>query len=380
MKKILPEVVVLCAILMVVRYGFAQTWTQTSATVSVYQSITESADGRMIMAVSSSSTVRSTNWGVTWNVIDSGFSYDVRSSADGSKLIRVAAGGWIIVSTNSGVTWAATSLSNRFWVTCASSADGTKLAAAYTGISDGLIYTSTNSGATWLANTAPSNSWGSLASSADGTKLAAIAQNAKIYTSTNSGLTWVPTSAPSNNWGGIASSADGNRLVVGSVIGIFISTNSGGSWTSNSVIARGSAACSSDGSKLVVCNTNGQIYISTNYGISWISNNIVGNRWSCVASSADGNRLFAAEYGGSSKVWTYQVTPSPKLNVAPANTNVALSWLVPSTNFVLEQSSDLTTADWVTLTNTPVLNLTNLNNEVTLSPSNSGGFFRLMTQ
>jgi hypothetical protein len=34
----------------------------------------------------------------------------------------------------------------------------------------------------------------------------------------------------------------------------------------------------------------------------------------------------------------------------------------------------------VTLTNTPALNLTNLNNELTLSPSNSSGFFRLISQ
>ena len=98
MKKFLPEAVVLLAIVLVVRYGFAQTWTPTSATLSLYQSITESADGRKIMAVGSTSTVRSTNSGVTWNLIDSGFSYDVRSSADGTKLIRVTAGSSIIIS------------------------------------------------------------------------------------------------------------------------------------------------------------------------------------------------------------------------------------------------------------------------------------------
>jgi hypothetical protein len=53
---------------------------------------------------------------------------------------------------------------------------------------------------------------------------------------------------------------------------------------------------------------------------------------------------------------------------------------VPSTNFVLQQNPDLTAIGWENLTNTPVLNLTNLQNEVILSPSNSSGFFRLISQ
>jgi len=57
-----------------------------------------------------------------------------------------------------------------------------------------------------------------------------------------------------------------------------------------------------------------------------------------------------------------------------------LSWLVPSTNFVLQQKPDLTTTGWEILTNAPALNLTNLQDEVTLSPTNNSGFFRLISQ
>jgi hypothetical protein len=65
------------------------------------------------------------------------------------------------------------------------------------------------------------------------------------------------------------------------------------------------------------------------------------------------------------------------LNVLPAGSNLAISWLIPSTNFVVQQSSDL--ISWVDLTNTPTLNLTNLNNELIISPTNSSGFYRLNT-
>ena len=70
----------------------------------------------------------------------------------------------------------------------------------------------------------------------------------------------------------------------------------------------------------------------------------------------------------------------PRLNLAPSNGSLALSWLVPSANFILQQNDDLTTSNWVTVTDPPVLNLTNLYNQVVLAPTNSSGFFRLKSQ
>jgi hypothetical protein len=40
---------------------------------------------------------------------------------------------------------------------------------------------------------------------------------------------------------------------------------------------------------------------------------------------------------------------------------------------------DLTTTNWITLTNVPVLNLSNLQHEVILSPTGSSGYYRLVT-
>ena len=76
-------------------------------------------------------------------------------------------------------------------------------------------------------------------------------------------------------------------------------------------------------------------------------------------------------------IWTAQIPPMPAMNITPTNGNLTLSWLVPSTNFVLQCSSDL--SSWTDLTNTPVLNLTNLQDEVTLSPTNGNLFYRLKT-
>jgi len=46
-------------------------------------------------------------------------------------------------------------------------------------------------------------------------------------------------------------------------------------------------------------------------------------------------------------------------------------------NFTLQQSSDRSTGNWQDLTNLPVLNLTNLQNQVVPPPPAGNSFFRL---
>jgi hypothetical protein len=182
-------------------------------------------------------------------------------------------------------------------------------------------------------------------------------------------------------WTCVASSADGTQLVAG--VGgnggpIYTSTNSGDIWTSNSVPMRvwTSIASSVNGSRLVAV-AYPSIYTSTNSGAIWTSNSAPSANWYSVASSADGSKFVAVVNGGG--IWTLQFTPTPQLNLASANGNLAFSWIMPSTNFVLQQSPDLTSASWTDMMNTPTLNLTNLQDEVTLSPPGSNVFYRLKT-
>jgi hypothetical protein len=57
-----------------------------------------------------------------------------------------------------------------------------------------------------------------------------------------------------------------------------------------------------------------------------------------------------------------------------------ISWIVPSTSFVLQQSSDLTATNWTDVPTPPALNFTNLHYEVTASPSLGNRFYRLKQQ
>jgi photosystem II stability/assembly factor-like uncharacterized protein len=388
----------------------AQTWTLTSAPTTGVTSIASSADGAKLVAGIFGRIYTSTNSGITWttnNVPFVGWP-SITSSADGSKLAAVAAnGGGIYISTNSGGAWIQTSAPTNDLRSIASSADGSLLIAA-TGNrpqTNGSIYISTDSGVSWTQTTAPTNYyWTSVAASADGQKLVAAAgyafggpgyqplQNA-IYTSTNSGATWTLTSAPSNYWVSVASSADGSRLIASAQLnytydnsnpfivlspdGIWTSTNSGATWISNNVphVQNWSSVASSADGKGLIAATQSAIYTSTNSGAVWISNDAPVMTWYYVASSADGNKLVAGVVGGG--IYASCSISSPQMNLTPSPTNVSLSWIIPSTNFVLQQSTDLTA--WVDLTNPPTLNLTNLQNEVTLPLSASNSFFRLKT-
>jgi hypothetical protein len=203
---------------------------------------------------------------------------------------------------------------------------------------------------------------------------------ADYYTSTNAGATWISNGMPSVSWGAVASSADGLKLVAAAVVSgihrIFTSSNGGNTWVTNQApISRVSfIASSADGAEMAAVEQD-RIWSSTNSGATWTSNNMTGF-WLGVASSADGSKWVAAN-ASPGAIWTLQTPPAPQINITPTNSNLALSWIVPSTSFVLQRSSDL--SSWTDMTNPPVLNLTNLQEALVLSPTNSSGFFRLKT-
>lgn len=67
--------------------------------------------------------------------------------------------------------------------------------------------------------------------------------------------------------------------------------------------------------------------------------------------------------------------PLPALSIAPSGTNVVVSWAWSSSGFVLQQNSDLTTTNWITLTNAPAV--TNWKNQLLVSPGAGNKFYRL---
>jgi hypothetical protein len=127
------------------------------------------------------------------------------------------------------------------------------------------------------------------------------------------------------------------------------------------------------------------IYISTNSGATWTSAGAPAvSWWGGVTSSADGSNIVAL---GDGAIWTLRSPapvppqpPWPQLAVGLSAANLGLSWLVPSTRFVLQQNSDLGSTNWVEVPTSPTLDNTNLHQRLTLTPSLGSSYFRLKQQ
>lgn len=76
-------------------------------------------------------------------------------------------------------------------------------------------------------------------------------------------------------------------------------------------------------------------------------------------------------------MYTSQSTPTPSLSLTSSGANALLAWTIPSMDFTLQQNADLTTTNWMDVPTPPVLNLTNLQNQVLVSPPGGNTFYRL---
>ncbi len=77
-------------------------------------------------------------------------------------------------------------------------------------------------------------------------------------------------------------------------------------------------------------------------------------------------------------IYTSQSTPVLALDIGRSSGSLLLSWIVPSMEFALQESPDLTT--WSRVTVSPSLNRSNLHYEVSLPVPTSPKFYRLATQ
>ncbi|HEX6997437.1 MAG TPA: YCF48-related protein [Gammaproteobacteria bacterium] len=157
-----------------------------------------------------------------------------------------------------------------------------------------------------------------MAWSSDGSRILLMASG-DLYLSENSGATWT-TSSPSTaaDWSDLASSDDGNRLVAAPVgDSLFVSSDGGVNWTPVSSLGAKpwqSVATSADGSRLVAVAYDEYVYTSSDFGATWTAKLDDQTRpWLAAAMSADGTHivvggedtpLFASTDGGVTWVET----------------------------------------------------------------------------
>jgi hypothetical protein len=375
------------AVFCVVISGFAYTWTPLNTSFGV---VSMSADGRIVCSCpSTSGNFRiSRDWGQTWSIATNappgGSIFDpVALSADGSRIIVCLSSNdnlhRVFRSTDFGTNWTLLnlpSLSGVFNCYClASSADGSNLIAG--GNSAGAVYFSTNGGANWSISSAPNANWTTFDSSADARQILGIVSDGHIYASTNFGADWTLADFPVQGWKSACISADGkSKGATGA--NTYISRNGGAILMTNKING-GSIACSANGMTWMIGGA--MVYTSSDGGVTWVTN-LSNGGWSGTMS-ADGCEIVVDQslsFGGGLTNWVGRVTPSPQLNVQTTDGNASVFWLLPSTNFVLQQNSDLSTTNWLTISANPTLNFSNLQQRISVPLSESNGFFRLLAQ
>jgi photosystem II stability/assembly factor-like uncharacterized protein len=399
------------------------TWTlQTNAphATNNWLCFNSSADGTKLLALNydSDALYASTNSGYLWMDLSNApvGIVNLAASADGATIAAIVGLSTIYISTNSGVTWAQPVsppiVSGHPYTiqqlrSLTASADGTKLVASAELNSGGIvidpqfdliglvsgIFASTNSGTTWEFSTyRPEYDLSSVACSANGGNVLLSGQayfNFILKHIVPAGQYWFyqnylgyPVCRSSDS--GVNWSVSWNDPQLPSPV------LSNGSTTPNpnpfnyraAYLEVDFVASDAAGDKCAALDVpDGLVYVSTDSGATWpqqFSTPSGDGSWNNIAISADGNKIILGSSAGG--IYTLQTTPSPLLNLASSNGSLAFSWTVPSTNLVLQQNLDLTTTNWVTLTNTPTLIFSNLQYQVGFLPTNSRCFFRLTTQ
>ena len=208
------------------------TWTARGPSNTYWNSITMSADGTTLAAVSDKIFV-STDSGVTWTIKGNQTrSWScIRCSANGTKMAAAETGGMIYLSSDSGNTWSwASSGASGLGSSLAMSDDGNKIVAAMT---RGYVRITSDFGASW-SQKLTTQIWVAIACSSDGNTIAVAGLNTQIYISNDFGSTWT-TKGSSSGWQNIAMSADGTRLAAytwaPNGVPLSLSTDSGNTWT-----------------------------------------------------------------------------------------------------------------------------------------------------
>lgn len=156
-------------------------------------------------------------------------------------------------------------------------------------------------GSTLNAVTGPPSpaNWKSVAASADASTLAAVVDNGPVYVSTDSGSTWTARESV-RNWSSVAMSTNGQVLAASVYRGkVYVSTNAGVTWNARDSDRNWrSIAVSTNGAVMAAVANGGQVYVSVDSGTNWTAR-ATSELWTSVAMSGDGRKMVASVYGGS---------------------------------------------------------------------------------
>jgi len=331
---------------------YGDTLRKTSAPMKYWHGIDVNSGGDFIAAVAKGGQIwRSTDAGKGWSASGPTRNWgSIAVSSTGDKLAAAEmgnysdnryAGGSIMLSTDSGLTWSDASIGapkEGWWWQVTMSSDGARLAAI---AMFGSLYMSADAGKSFVIDTSIGETydWEALTMSSDGTAVAAAAWYGSIWYSSDSGARFVEDkSAPNKTfWSSISMDSTGTKLAAcvqsdegaadGSIwlsppppassleptakpaaapptpaqqLPVFgpVASTRGKSWKTITSSADGTTIVAAE-NREAVAPFGGNIWTSTDSGASFTEDTSVGEpkSWRFSAMSADGKKVAVAEVG-----------------------------------------------------------------------------------
>jgi photosystem II stability/assembly factor-like uncharacterized protein len=301
-------------------FGTAVNITPIIPAGSICISCTMSKNGGVFYVGTSGSIYKSIDGGNNWTsgATPNGSWYALATNSDGTKVLAADNGGYLYLSNDGGVTFAAqVSVGPGNWKlnSLDMTPDGTGLIACAT---NGFVWISIDGGA-WTAQNQPnqpnmgSKEWQAVSCSSDFKVLGAVANNGYVYVSTDYGTTWTPQT----------------NIGISTWIAIQISELSGVCFRDSTrvVMADGTFKAIKDlqrGDEILTDKKNGETkkvarilqFMSTGKAIQ-IPMHLIGNSRSIVCSRkhpfwiGDNRRILAADIEGAETIkiseWLYNI-------------------------------------------------------------------------
>lgn len=250
---------------------------------------------------------------ITWTPTGSSNNwYLTEIGGNSTNAVATPRQGNIYSTSDLGATWISRG-NYQTWAASGASSDGQHFAL---GVYGGHIWTSSDAGVTWTQQlNSPSENWTSISISNDGSKILASHETSgstttSIARSSDFGVTWTSssnittlyacgiTSVANSDNGNIAVATGGSYTCLGY---IYISTDSGATWTSLGVSGKWKdSVVSSDGTKMAVAGAFANyIYVSNDAGATWNSRTGSGSRdWLAISGNSNLSTLIAAVSSG----------------------------------------------------------------------------------